>query len=255
MKKQPVISVITPCYNLEKYLAQTIESIQAQTLTNWEMIIIDDCSMDNSVKIAQKYAKRDSRIKVITLDKNSGSSKARNVGLDMAQGRFITFIDGDDLIKPLKFGSQIDFMDSNGYAITYTNYRRITPDETQIGILIRNPEKIDYDYLLKHTALGTLTPIYDRNIIGDSYRFDETLPARMDYFFWLMVLQEGHVAHRFDRDMARYRRGHISLSSNIKRGQKIVWNIYRHKMGFNFLQASWYYAHYVCHALKKRRAY
>lgn len=255
MSNAPTISIITPCYNLEQYLGRTIESVQAQTLGAWEMIIVDDCSTDDSIKIARQYAKDDQRIHVITLDDNSGSSKARNVGLDHAKGRYITFIDGDDMVMPNKFETQINFMRDNNYGITYTNYRRITPDETQTGILIRNPEKIDYQYMLKHTAMGTLTPIYDRDIIGDDYRFDETLPARMDYYFWLMVLRDGHAAYRFDHDMARYRRGHTSLSSNVNWGRKIMWDIYRNRMGFSLPRASWYYAHYVCHALKKRRAY
>ena len=255
MAEKPIISVITPCYNLQEYLHRTIESVQEQTLTDWEMIIVDDCSTDDSIKIARQYAQNDPRIHVITLDENSGSSKARNVGLDFAKGRFITFIDGDDLIMPNKFQDQIAFMKDNSYGITYTNYRRITPDEKQTGILIRNPDTINYNYLLKHTAMGTLTPIYDSDIIGNTYRFDETLPARMDYLFWLTILKDGYTAYRFDEDLARYRRGHTSLSSNLHRGQKIVWDIYRNRLGFNFAQASWYYIHYVCHALKKRRAY
>jgi teichuronic acid biosynthesis glycosyltransferase TuaG len=250
----PVISVITPCYNLENYIAATIKSVQAQTMTDWEMIIVDDCSIDDSIKVARQYAKDDPRIHVVTLDKNSGSSRARNEGLKRAKGRYITFIDGDDMIKPFKFETQINFMQRNGYAITYTNYRRITPDEKTTGILIRNPWKIDYNHMLKHSAIGTLTPIYDREVVGE-YFFDETLPARMDYFFWLNVLRDGHIAYRFDRDLARYRRGHASLSSNINWGRKIMWDIYRNRLDLNYFQAVWYYTHYICHALKKRRAY
>lgn len=247
----PLISVITPCYNLEKYLAATIKSLQDQTMENWEMIIVDDLSSDDSFEIAIEAAKEDSRITAVQHEKNSGSSKARNTALNLAKGKYITFIDGDDLIKPFKFEAQINYMERNGYDITYTNYRRMTPDEKTVGVLQRNPFKIRYKYLLKHTALGTLTPIYNREKIGE-YFFDENLPARMDYAFWLDVLKDGHVAYRFDRDMARYRRGHVSLSSNINRGRKIVWQIHRQRNNLSFMRASWYYINYVFHALKKR---
>ncbi len=252
--KNPIISVITPCYNLSKYLAKTIESIQAQTIDNWEMIIIDDCSIDDSFKVAKAHAMKDPRITAIQMDENRGSSAARNEGLKRAKGTYITFIDGDDLIKPFKFETQINFMKRNNYAITYTNYRRMTPDEKTVGILQRNPKKINYSYMLKHTAMGTLTPIYNRDIVGE-YFFDENLPARMDYAFWLDVMKDGHVAHRFDRDMARYRRGHTSLSSNVNKGQKLVWKILKDRQGLNYIHAWWCYAHYVAHALKKRRLF
>ena len=246
--------MITPCHNLEKYLERTIQSIQGQTLNDWEMIIIDDCSTDDSFAIAKASAMKDSRITAIQMDQNRGSSAARNEGLKRAKGTYITFIDGDDLIKPFKFETQINFMKRNNHAITYTNYRRMTPDEKKTGILQRNPEKINYAYLLKNTAMGTLTPIYNRDIIGD-YFFDENLSARMDYAFWLDILKNKHTAHRFDRDMARYRRGHTSLSSNVNKGRKLVWKIYRERQGLNYFHAWWCYIHYAIHAIKKRRLY
>ena len=223
-------------------------------MKDWECIIIDDCSTDNSFEIAQELSKKDSRVTALQQPKNGGSSAARNAGLRIAKGRYITFIDGDDIIKPFKFEAQLNFMKRNNYAITYTNYRRMTPDEKKIGILQRNPHKITYKHLLRHTALGTLTPIYDRTIIGEFF-FDETLSARMDYAFWLDVLREGHKAHRFDRDLARYRRGHTSLSSNLNRGRKIVWKILRERQKIAFFKACWYYLSYIFHASKKRRLF
>lgn len=250
----PLISVITPSYNCAPYLARTVESIQAQTLTDWEMIIVDDCSADDSFRIAQTLAAKDPRITAIQQPKNSGSSAARNTGLRLAKGRYITFIDGDDIILPTKFEKQITFMQAHGYAVTYTNYRRMTPDEKTVGILQRNPKTIDYRYLLSHTAMGTLTPIYDREIVGEFF-FDENLTARMDYAFWLDVTKAGHTAHRFDEDMARYRRGHTSLSSNLNKGRKLVWQVLRTRQKLPFLYACWCYASYALHALLKRRKF
>jgi teichuronic acid biosynthesis glycosyltransferase TuaG len=120
--------------------------------------------------------------------------------------------------------------------------------------LQRNPWRITYKYLLRHTALGTLTPIYDRDAIGEFF-FDESLSARMDWVFWLDVLREGHIAYRFDRDLARYRRGHSSLSSNINKGRKIVWDILRYRQEVPYPKIFWYYASYIFHAGKKRRLF
>lgn len=250
----PVISVITPSYNCGQYLEATIKSLQAQTLTDWECIIIDDCSTDNSFDIAQELAKQDERITAVQLAKNSGSSAARNEGLRHATGRYVTFIDGDDTIKPTKFKDQLDFMEANNYLITYTNYRRMTPDEKKEGMLQRNAWRITYPYLLRHTAMGTLTPVYNRAEIGEFF-FDETLPARMDWVFWLDILREGHVAYRFDQDLARYRRGHTSLSSNINKGRKLVWKILRERQGIALIPALYYYGSYIFHALKKRKQF
>lgn len=250
----PLISVITPSYNVEQFLRRTIESVQAQTLDDWEMIIVDDCSTDASYQIAVSAAKQDGRITALRLDKNSGSSVARNTALRKAKGQYITFIDGDDTIMPEKFEKQIAFMKHHDYAITYTNYRRMTPDEKTIGILQRNPKTIDYKYLLTHTAMGTLTPVYDRHMVGEHF-FDETLKARMDYTFWLDVLSKGFTAHRLDLDLARYRRGHHSLSSNVIKGSKIVWRIYHKRQNLGLFRALWCFGNYVAHALFKRRAF
>jgi teichuronic acid biosynthesis glycosyltransferase TuaG len=250
----PIISVITPSYNCEEYIGKTIESVQSQTLDDWEMIIVDDCSSDRSFEVAQSYAHDDARIQVYKLDVNSGSSKARNVAMDKATGDYITFIDGDDTVMEDKFERQIQFMTDNDYAITYTNYRRMSFDESKIGVIQKSAAKITYKHLLRHTAMGTLTPIYNRHKIGE-YRFDEMLRARMDYAFWLDVLKEGHVAHRYSEDMARYRRGYESLSSSKRRGQKLVWKILRHREKVPFPRIIYYYFSYVFHALKKRRQF
>ena len=250
----PVLSVITPCYNNSAFLAKTIESVQAQSFTDWEMIVVDDCSADSSYDIACAFAQSDPRIRAFRLERNRGSSAARNHGLRHSSGQYVTFIDGDDIVLPEKFERQIAFMRRHGHAITFTNYRRMTPDETQTGILIRNPARIDYDYLLKHTAMGTLTPVYDRTQTGDFY-FDETLSARMDYAFWLDVLARGHSAYRLDEDLARYRRGHKSLSSNLFKGARLVWRVLKHRQKLSRPRAAWCFAHYAFFAVAKRRVF
>lgn len=218
------------------------------------MIIVDDCSRDSSFEIAQSYADKDSRIKVYKLEQNQGSSKARNVALDHTTADYVTFIDADDTILENKFERQIGFMEENDYSITYTNYRRMSFDESKIGVIIKSADCIDYEHMLFHTAMGTLTPIYNRKKIGD-YRFDENLPARMDYAFWLDVLRAGHKAYRFDEDLARYRRGYESLSSNKIKGQKLVWKILRYREKVPFPKIIFCYLSYVFHALKKRREF
>src|SRR5690625_120229 len=122
IEKEPLVSIITPAYNAARFIGETIESVLAQTYENWEMIIVDDCSTDDTREIVQSYQEKDSRIKLFTLDKNSGSGVARNKAMDEAKGRFIAFLDSDDLWYPEKLRRQIAFMLDNGVAFTFTKY-------------------------------------------------------------------------------------------------------------------------------------
>ena len=121
MSIEKLVSIITPNYNCEKYISQTIESVLAQTYANWEMIIVDDCSTDNSYQIALEYAKKDKRIHVYKNEINSGAAKSRNVAIQMAQGDYVAFLDSDDLWAPEKLEKQLNFMKNNNYCFTYTN--------------------------------------------------------------------------------------------------------------------------------------
>ena len=156
-----LVSIITPSYKSEKFISQTIESVLGQTYQNWEIIIVDDVSPDNSNKIIEEYSKKDSRIKLIKLEKNSGAAVARNIAIEESKGRYIAFLDADDIWKPEKLEKQIEFMRKNNYAFTYTAYEKVDENGVVFG-KIGVPLKVSYNQLLRTCVIGCLTAVYDR---------------------------------------------------------------------------------------------
>src|SRR5699024_4400569 len=161
---KPKVSVITPVYNAEKYLSETIESVLNQTYESFEYLLIDDCSTDNSTSIIKEFAKNDSRVKYIKLPENSGAAVARNKGLEKAKGRFIAFVDSDDKWYPEKLEMQLDFMNINNKSFTYTNYEHIS-EEGEVLSSPKLPEKLNYSGLLKNTAIACSKVVIDRTVI------------------------------------------------------------------------------------------
>jgi len=167
--KNNLISIITPSYKSEKFITETIESVLTQYYHNWEMIIVDDFSSDNSNIIIEKYCKQDHRIRLIKLEKNSGPAVARNKAIKEAKGRYIAFLDADDLWYPQKLEKQIQFMSDNNYELTYTNYETMNEDGKNLNNIIKSPSKLNYKQLLKANKIGCLSAIYDTHKIGKVY--------------------------------------------------------------------------------------
>lgn len=136
-----LVSIVTPVYNSERFISETIDSIQSQTYSNWELLLIDDCSKDNSYEIIKSYMKNDDRIKYIKLEKNSGASISRNTGIHNAKGRFIAFVDSDDLWEPKKLEIQVNYMLKNKLAFSFTSYRYMKEDGTLTNKIAKAPKK------------------------------------------------------------------------------------------------------------------
>lgn len=229
-----LVSIITPAYNTERYLKDTIESVIKQDYDNWELIIIDDCSKDNSKSIAERYMQVDKRIRLISLEKNSGVAFARNTGIKAARGRYIAFLDSDDLWYPDKLSSQIKYMQDNNYYFTFTGYEWIDKDGTKLNKVIKVPTEVDYRRLLKGNPIGCLTVIIDRNKINKL----EMLPIRHeDYAAWLCIVGEGINAYGINRNLAQYRKTNSSLSSNKFKVIRWTWDIYRKNQNLSFLRS------------------
>ena len=179
-----MVSIITPSYKSERFISKTIETVLNQTYKKWEMIIVDDLSPDNSNDIIEKYAKQDSRIKLIRLLENSGPAVARNRAIEEAGGRYIAFLDADDLWKMDKLEKQIDFMNENDLAFTYSSYDLIDEDDNTLGYF-KTKEQITYGEMLKTSSVGCLTAIYDTNKIGKVYM--PIILKRQDYALWLTL--------------------------------------------------------------------
>ncbi|WP_066351163.1 glycosyltransferase family 2 protein [Aliarcobacter skirrowii] len=207
-----LVSIITPSYKSERFISQTIDSVLAQTYQKWEMIIVDDVSPDNSNKIIEEYCKKDSRIKLIKLEKNSGPAVARNRAIEEAQGRYIAFLDADDLWKPEKLEKQIMFMEEKNCALSYSAYETMSEEGELQNKYINPPLKISYKDLLKSNHIGCLTAIYDTQKIGKVYM--PNISKRQDYGLWLKILRKTGFAYGLEESLGVYRIMSNSVSSN-----------------------------------------
>ena len=243
------VSIITPAWKAAEFLPETIGSVQAQTFGDWEMLIADDCSPDNTRDVISRFAANDPRIKLVALDQNGGPAKARQAALDQATGRYIAFLDSDDLWLPPKLERQLAHMDITRAALSYTAFRRINEVGSVTGRLITVPTRLSYRQLLKNTAIATLTAVIDRDIAG---HFAIPDVGYDDFGLWLSILRRGHIAHGLGEDLARYRVVGGSVSSKPARSAKWVWTIYRESEGLGPVHAAWCLGHYGARAYLKR---
>lgn len=243
-----LVSVIMPMYNSEKYIEESIQSVINQTYFLWELIIIDDGSKDQSVNIVEKYAKADKRVKLVKSKKNLGVAKARNQGIKLAQGRYIAFLDSDDIWLPDKLEHQINFMEEKQAPIAYTQYRQFTDKVSEVGNLIDVEPKVSYKRLLKGNIIGCLTAMIDRKFVGEMSMPDQ---RHEDYITWLNILKKGGYAYGLKEDLARYRKTLNSLSGNKLRSLTWTWNVYRKNQKLSFIKSSYYFGHYMLKGLKK----
>jgi len=249
MISKPEISVITPIYNAEDFLAETIESVLNQTYKSFEYLLIDDCSTDSSASIVKEFEKNDSRIKYVKLSENSGAAVARNTGLEKAEGRFIAFVDSDDKWYPEKLQKQLDFMVLNNEPFTYTNYEHIT-EEGEILSSPKLPKKLNYSGLLKNTAIACSTVVIDRQTIGD-FRMPLVRKGQ-DTATWLKILRNHDYAYLVDEVLNQYRGREGSLSSNKVGALKRTWNTYRNLEELPLHKAVYYFSFYVWNAIRRR---
>lgn len=214
MKKNnsPLISIITPSYNSESFISQTIDSVIRQTYTNWELLITDDCSTDNTIEIVESYIKNDSRIKLFKLEKNSGAGIARNFSINKAQGSYIAFLDSDDLWHIDKLAIQILFMQENNYFFSHTSYGYIDEEGNRIKSTLHVSREVNYMQLLKRTEISCLTAIYNADQIGKFYMSEHA--RKQDYALWLAILKSGVSSFGIDEELASYRQVKNSSTSN-----------------------------------------
>jgi glycosyltransferase involved in cell wall biosynthesis len=246
--ENPLISVITPCYNSAKYIAQTIESVLSQTYQNWEMIIVDDCSTDNSHQIALGFAEKDKRIRLYQLEQNSGVALARNRAIMESCGKYIAFLDSDDLWLPNKLENQIKLFDNNDIKIVYSNYEKLSETGIRSNRVIKAPSSVTYLELLKSNCIGCLTAIYDVSKTGKVY-FEQF--HHEDYILWLTILCSGCIARNTDTTEALYRVKKRSLSANKFIVLSWQWNIYRKFLKLPLFQSIYYFFFYAINAFSK----
>ncbi|MBR6631844.1 MAG: glycosyltransferase family 2 protein [Alistipes sp.] len=216
----PQVSIITPTYNCARFIEETIKSVQAQTFTDWEMIISDDCSTDNTKEVIAPYLASDSRIKYICNDKNSGAAITRNNALRIASGRWIAFLDSDDLWLPEKLEKQISFMETNDYAFTYHEYSEISEDGEDLGVTVSGIKRVGKFGMYACCWPGCLSVMYDQKKIGVIQIND--IRKNNDTAMWLKVIQKSN-CYLLKETLAKYRRRKGSITPpSIK--DRILWH-------------------------------
>lgn len=245
---QPLVSIITPSYNSMHFVVATIQSVLNQTYSNFELIIVDDCSIDNSFEMLSDLSKKDNRIKVYKLEKNSGAAMARNYGIQVANGKYLAFLDSDDLWDVNKLELQVEFMERNNYVFTFTNYRMIDEQGMPLNKVVNCPSMIDYKNLLKNTTIGCLTVMLNVAELGKPV-MPNLQPE--DTALWLKILRKNNKAYCLQQELASYRLVGNSASSNKIKVAKKMWIVYRKSENINRIKASWYFINYAWNAVKK----
>lgn len=246
----PLVSIITPSFNSANYISNTIDSILSQTFTEWELLIIDDCSTDDSIEIITEWCKKDSRINLIQLHENSGAAVARNSGIEVARGRYIAFLDSDDKWLPNKLEKQLKFMQKNNYDFTYTAYNKVTPDGTILGEM-GVPNKLQYSDLLKKCEIGCLTAMYDTARLGKIYM--PLIRKRQDLGLWLRILKETKYAYGLNEILASYTVRNNSISSNKRQAAMYTWKLYREVEMLPLHKAIYYFSHYAINGVLRTK--
>lgn len=207
-----LVSIIMPSYNCGQYVEDTIRSVQAQTYQNWEIIFMDDCSPDDTVRRVSVLREKDPRIKLFQNKSNSGAAVSRNNALREAKGRWIAFLDSDDIWEPEKLEKQVQFMEENGYSFSYTGYQEIDSYSKPTGVFISGPKHVSKQGMYNFCWPGCLTVMYDRDKIGLIQI--EDIKKNNDYAMWLKVCKKAD-CYLLDECLAKYRRGRVgSVSSH-----------------------------------------
>lgn len=243
----PEVSIITPVFNSSKFLEETIASVLNQTFTDWEWMITDDKSTDNSLEIIQKI--NDSRIQLILSDKNGGAGHARNLSLKQASGRFITFLDADDFWEPNFLEEMISFMKKENTELAYSNYARCDANLNPVIDDFKADKPVTFDNLLKTCRLSLLSSMYDSQKVGKEY-FPEG-SKREDHVMWLNLLKKIPVGKPLPKTMAKYRMHQSSISrkkSNIVKDQYLVYKDY---MNFSTVKSLYYTANWALNGFMK----
>ncbi|MHA5065628.1 glycosyltransferase family 2 protein [Cetobacterium somerae] len=252
MKKE-LVSIITPAYNAERFIGETIESVLSQTYQNWEMLIIDDGSKDNTEKIVKNYIEKDNRISLIK-QKNAGSGAARNNGIERAVGNYICLLDADDTWNNNFLQEQIRLIKEKDATLVFSSHSRIDENGKKIlkPHIVKN--KITYEDLLKTCSISCLTAMYDVSKFGKFYLREDFKSLRDDYILWLEIIKKCKVAYGNTKDLANYRVMKSSTSGNKKKVIKPQYLVYRKVEKLGILTSLYYLSHWAYNGWKKYKA-
>lgn len=245
--KEELVSIIIPVFNAEKYIEETIETVIEQTYTNWEMILIDDASTDQSKNKIKK--KLSDKMTFIELDQHSGTAIARNEGIKIAKGRYISFLDADDLWDKDKIKKQLTFMKEHNYAFTYTAFQFIKNGKKSRKVQVQ--ERLEYKEALKNTRILSIAVMIDTKKIHkeDCYMVNV---VNEDIATWWKLLKKGHVAYGLNEALVYYRRYKHSKSACKIKNAKYRWKLYREEEKLSIIKSVYYFLYYIWFGVMKR---
>jgi len=245
-----LVSIIMPSYNAARFIGESINSVLLQTYSNWELLIVDDCSKDNSVEVARKFANIDKRVVLFSLEKNVGAAAARNVAIEHAQGQYIAFLDSDDVWDEYKLEKQLAFMKQYSYVFTFSNYYVMEENGKKTENIVKVPSSLSYHQYLRNTIIGCLTVIIDRQQTGDFKM--PLIKSSHDMALWLLIMKRGFKAYGLKDVLAGYRLVSTSNTAKKWKAAKDVWKVYREIEGLSVLYAAYCFCGYAINAVLKR---
>ena len=246
----PLVSVIMPCYNMEQFIADTIRSVIHQTFADWELLIVDDASTDGTVAVIQSLAGQDDRIHFSANQEHAGIAPTRNACIEKAKGRFLAFLDADDLWHQEKLERQLKFMLERHIGFSYTSYDLVDEGGKPLGKTIKAAGDLDYKAYLHNTIIGCSTVMVDTEmihpVIVPNFRTSE------DTATWLDILKKGFKAYAIEEPLTSYRIRRKSASSNKLKAASDLWKVYRQHEKLPMPKALFSFSCYVFNAIKKR---
>ena len=244
-----MISIIVPVYNAEKFIKETVQSVLNQTYTDFELLLVDDCSKDGSVEAIKSFD--DKRVILLKQEQNAGAYAARNRGLKEAKGRYIAFLDSDDYWVPDKLEREMEFMERKNAGFVFTGYEFADENCVGTGKIVRVPRTINFKQALSNTTIFTSTVLIDREKISDDLIKMPDI-ASEDTATWWRILKAGNVGYGLDENLVRYRRSKGSLSSDKFVAIKRIWGLYRKIAGLSVIGSAWHFVGWAVRAVLRR---
>jgi glycosyltransferase involved in cell wall biosynthesis len=239
----PVVSIITPVFEAARWLPEMLASVASQTFTDWEHILVDDCSSDESAAVIERAAATDPRIRLLRMPSNGGPGRARNRAIDAARGRYIAFLDADDLWLPEKLEHCLAFMEQHDYSFVYHGFRYLSADGRSTGGLVKGPSRLTLESL--HTQRGTgdcMSIVIDREKVSGFCFPEEYERCHEDWLAWLWLVQQHHIGHLLPEDLGRYRLSGKSRNANKLSAAWTAWHLYRVREGLSWPRAAaWWF--------------
>lgn len=254
--KSGTVSIIVPMHNARNFIQETIFGVVNQTYEDWELLLVDDGSSDGTVNeieglLGELPVHVQERIKVHLLPENIGAAKARNAGLEATQGRYVAYLDADDIWKPEKLERQLAYMDETGASFSFTGYEFADEKGNGTGKIVQVPKTIEYKQALKNTTIFTSTVMFDTDRVSkESLRMP--VMKSEDTALWWRILKAGHTGYGLDENLVSYRRAGRTLSSNKLEAIRRIWNLYRQAEGLSIPASLYNFFFWAVRAVKRR---